>query len=97
MNGGLPRPRLIVTTAETLLAFQRETIERAFSCPVTDQYGCTEMALFISQCEHGSYHVHPEYGIVEVLDERDRPVAPGEEGEVVCTGFVNRAMSYNFV
>jgi len=92
VNGGLPRPRLIVTTAETLLAFQRETIERAFSCPVTDQYGCTEMALFISQCEHGSYHVHPEYGIVEVLDERDRPVAPGEEGEVVCTGFVNRAM-----
>jgi phenylacetate-CoA ligase len=86
------RPKAIFTTAETLLEHQRALIEDVFEQMVVDQYGCTEMALFVSQCEKGTYHVHPEHGIVEVLDEHGDPVAPGEEGEAVCTGFVNYAM-----
>lgn len=86
------RPRVIFTTAETLLAYQREAIERAFGAPVVDQYGCTEMAFYVSQCEHGSYHVHPEHGIVEVVGPDGAPVPPGTVGEAVCTGLVNRAM-----
>ena len=86
------KPRFIMTTAETLLAQQRSIIEAAFQCAVSDQYGCTEMALFVSQCEKGNYHIHPEYGIVEVLDKKGEPVHSGEEGEVVCTSFINQAM-----
>ena len=71
-------PRVVFTTAETLLAHQREAIEAAFACPVIDQYGCTEMAFFASQCEHGTMHVHPEHGCLEALDGEDRPVPPGE-------------------
>jgi phenylacetate-CoA ligase len=48
------RPRVVFTTAETLLGHQRAAIERAFGVPVVDQYGCTEMALFVSQCEQGA-------------------------------------------
>jgi phenylacetate-CoA ligase len=86
------RPRIVITTAETLLERQREVIELAFGCPVADQYGCTEMSLFVSQCEFGSYHIHPEHGFVEVIDSNGEPAQVGDSGEVVCTGFVNKAM-----
>lgn len=86
------RPTAVITTAETLLAQQRALLEDVFQCPVYDQYGCTEMALFVSQCEHGSYHVHSDHGILEVLDHNNQPVEPGIAGRAVCTGFINRAM-----
>lgn len=89
--GGI-HPCAVLTSGETLFDYQRELIERVFGCPVFDQYGCTEQALFVSQCEKGTYHVHPEYGIVEIVDERGNPVGPGVVGRVVCTGFMNRAM-----
>jgi phenylacetate-CoA ligase len=88
----LSRPAFVMTTAETLLAHQRRAIERAFACRVTDQYGCTEMTHFVSQCEEGEYHVHPEHGIVEVLDPAGQPLSDGEAGELVVTGLVNRTM-----
>jgi phenylacetate-CoA ligase len=86
------RPKSIVTSSETLLEPQRKTIEEAFGCRVYDQYGSAEMAAFLSQCEQGSYHVHPEYGLVEIVDTEGRPLPAGETGEMVCTGFLNHAM-----
>jgi phenylacetate-CoA ligase len=86
------RPRLVITTAETLLDLQRQVIEEAFGCRVADQYGSTEMVHFVSQCEAGGYHVHPEHGIVEIVDATGRRAPPGVRGEVVCTGLVNRSM-----
>jgi phenylacetate-CoA ligase len=62
-----------------------------FGCPVFDHYGAAEMAAFISQCEVGSYHPNPEFGIVEVL-LGERAAGPGETGEIVATGFVNPTM-----
>ncbi|GAB6194027.1 hypothetical protein JCM39068_37790 [Desulfocastanea catecholica] len=85
-------PKAVITTAETLLLQQRELIEDVFGRPVFDQYGCAEMALFVSQCEHGEYHLHPEHGFLEVLNREGEQVVPGEEGRAVCTNFVNMAM-----
>ena len=85
------RPRAIVTSSETLLEHQRRTIERAFGCRVYDQYGSAEMVVFASECEEGSLHLHPEYGIAEVLSHGAEAPA-GEPGELVCTGFQNWAM-----
>jgi phenylacetate-CoA ligase len=85
------RPRAIVTSSETLFAPTRERIQRAFGCPVFDYYGGGEMAAFITQCDSGSYHVNPEFGIVEILRDGE-PVAPGETGEIVATGFINPVM-----
>ena len=85
-----PRPRAVITSAETLTAGQRELIERVLG-RCFDQYGCTEQSVFVSQCEYGAYHVHPEYGIVEILRPSGEPVRPGETGEIVCTSFTNDA------
>jgi len=91
-DGGLPapRPKAIITSAETLTEPQRELIEEVFGARCFDQYGCTEQSVFTSQCERGTYHVHPEYGIVEVLRDGE-PVRVGESGEIVCTSFTNDA------
>lgn len=85
------KPKAIFTTAETLNEKFRDTIETAFDCSVTDTYGCTEMAFYITQCEFGTYHAHPEYGIVETIDNNDKNVI-GRPGELVCTSFINNAM-----
>jgi phenylacetate-CoA ligase len=86
------RPRVIVTSSETLLDFQRTTIEEVFGCPVRDQYGSAEMAGFFAECEHGRYHVAPEYGFVEIIDADGAPVPTGEMGELCLTGLINPAM-----
>jgi len=63
---------------------------RAFKSPIFDQYGAAEQACFISQCEQGSYHVHPEFGVTEFLPDKslDRP----SHCRIIATGFTNWAM-----
>ena len=79
----------VFTSAERLTDYMRTAIESAWQSRVYDRYGAVEGCVAASQCEFGSYHVSPEIGIVEILDESGRPVAPGVEGEVVCTGLQN--------
>lgn len=84
-------PRAIITSSETLLPHQRSTAEEAFGCKVYDYYGNAEMTAFIAECEQGNYHAWPTYGLSEILKD-GRPVSPGEEGELVTTGFINDVM-----
>ena len=85
-------PKAIITSSETLFDYQREIIEEVFNCHVYDQYGCAEQVVFISQCEKETYHIHPEFGIVEFLREDDSRANPGETARLICTGFTNMAM-----
>lgn len=89
---GTPLPvQGVVTSSETLLERQRQAIESAFQCRVYDQYGAAEMCVFVGQCREGRYHVRPDYGVLEIIRD-GAPVTPGEEGDLVCTGFINPAM-----
>jgi len=83
----------VISNAEPLYAHQRQTIARAFGCPVRDTYGTAEMMPAASECEAGSLHLWPETCILEVLqDDGDDPVAPGEVGRLVCTGLISEVM-----
>jgi len=86
----LPRPRAVITSAETLFPEDRREIESAFGCPVYNQYASSDTGAFICDCEYGHLHMNPEFGICEVLDPAGRPAATGEEGEIVATPFCNR-------
>jgi len=86
------RPKVIVTSSESLTDVARQEIEQAFQCKVADQYGNAEMAGFIAQCEYGSYHANPFYGLMEVVDPDGNPVPPGTVGNLALTGFVNPSM-----
>jgi phenylacetate-CoA ligase len=83
------RPRAIHTASETLLDFQRRTIEDSFGCKVYMWYGTAEMVGNIVECDKGNYHLKEEHSFIEVLDSRNRPVPDGWEGRVIGTGFGN--------
>lgn len=69
--------------------------KEAFNAPLIDQYGANEIGQIAGQCPHcGNYHINSECVLVEVLGDDDQPVAPGETGRVVLTGFYNYAMPF---
>jgi phenylacetate-CoA ligase len=69
-------------------------IETAFGVRAYDLPGLTEIAAWGFECEAraGLTHVHEDYVYPEVLDEQERPVKPGEQGELVFTSLYRRAM-----
>ncbi|MBI1847806.1 MAG: phenylacetate--CoA ligase family protein, partial [Candidatus Rokubacteria bacterium] len=68
-------------------------IEAAFGARAFDLPGLTEIAAWGFECEaSGLTHVHEDYCYPEVLDEADRPVRPGERGELVFTSLYRKAM-----
>jgi phenylacetate-CoA ligase len=85
------RPTAVTTASEALYDFQRREIEEAWGVAVLDSYGLREHNVFIAQCPEGSYHVSPEYGICEILDDDWKPVKPGREGWIIATGLHNYA------
>ncbi len=92
LDQGADRPRLraVIATSEKLSDTDRSTIEQAFSCVVREEYSSIENAVFATECEHGSLHVSPDVGVVEILRPDGTPTGPGEVGEVVATGFLRR-------
>ena len=89
-HGDLPAPAQgVFTTSETVTAPVRSALERTWRCRVFDHYGAVEACVFASQCEHGRYHVSPEIGVIEIVDDNGRPCPAGVMGEVVCTGLQN--------
>jgi phenylacetate-CoA ligase len=87
----LPRGRLgaVFTSSESLLAFQRETIERAFGAPVRDRYGVSEFDVSMVECEASRLHVDMEFCIVEV--EVEEETAEYERGALMITGLAGDA------
>jgi phenylacetate-CoA ligase len=69
-------------------------IEAAFGGRAYDLPGLTEIAAWGFECEAraGLTHVHEDYVYPEVLDEQERPVKPGEQGELVFTSLYRKAM-----
>lgn len=58
-------PKVVFTTSETLLPFHREAIEKAFNCPVRDQYASSEGAPYITECQYGRLHYNLYTGVIE--------------------------------
>jgi len=82
------------TTAENLFDQQRETIKKAFGCKTYNHYGCGEMAIFAMECPYGSMHLSPEVAIVEVVDENDKLLPPGQIGQLIGTSLINRVQPF---
>lgn len=84
------RLQAVVTGSEPVFPSQREQIERSFGCKVYDFYGMAERIAFAGQCEHGYYHLNPEYSWVEILDEQNQPTE--DFGYIVGTTLHNHVM-----
>lgn len=86
------RPRVIYSAAETLRPFMRTEIEETFGCKVFDYYGSREVGAIAGECRRGKMHVFSFNNLVEVVDDQQRPVDRGEEGQLLITTLHNDAM-----
>lgn len=88
------RPKVVVTTAEKLYNYQREVIERAFSCDVFEYYGGTEVGSIAYECvEHQGMHITVENVVLETV-KGGKDVSPGNAGTIVVTDLHNYAMPF---
>lgn len=76
--------------AEPMLGFQRDCVERVFSCRALDFYGLTERVVSASQFECGDWlHLNWENCVFEVVDSSGASVPEGETGELIGTSLGN--------
>jgi len=88
----LPGLRQVWTLGEAVGDQVRAACRETFGVGIHDAYSSEEVGYIAVQCpEHEHYHVMSEGVMLEVLDEQDRPCAPGETGRVVLTPLQNLA------
>lgn len=86
------RLRFLAPTGATLMPEMRRTMREAFLSEPRDLYGAVELGPVSWQCRKGKYHIDADRMIVEIVDEKGRPVPPGERGQVVCTSLYGYSM-----
>lgn len=75
----------VFSTAEVLYEWQREAIERAFSCKVFNQYGSREIPNIALECRHGKFHVFTDMVYLESVNMQ-------HEDRFLVTSLTNRVM-----
>jgi phenylacetate-CoA ligase len=86
-------PSLVVSSAGTLFPWLRDRLQRAYGAPVFNHYGSRELHNMAMECPAGEgLHVSSLTHYLEVVDERGLPCAPGDEGDILVTGLLNRSM-----
>ena len=87
--------KALLCGSENLYPLQRELFEEVFNCRVYSWYGHTEQVVLAGECENSHYyHIFPEYGFVELVNNGRVIHDDNEIGEVVATGFNNYAFPF---
>jgi phenylacetate-CoA ligase len=87
------RPKGIVSSSMALIPAERDVIESTFGMRVFDRYGCEEVSLIASECEkHNGLHINSDHVFVEFIKDDNTPAKPGEQGRIVVTDLLNKAM-----
>ena len=84
-------PRVSITTSEVLTDETARRIEQAWGAPPVNVYAATEApGIAFGSLEQVGMHVGEGSLVVEVVDDADRPVAPGVPGsKVLLTSLVS--------
>jgi phenylacetate-CoA ligase len=83
-------PSHCATSAEVLTAETRRRVREAWGVRVFETYGATEYAPIAAECAAGRRHLFEDGAVIENVDERGRPVPPGEMGDRVLLTIFNR-------
>jgi phenylacetate-CoA ligase len=84
--------KAVLTGSENLTDDKRKVIEDVFECKVYDSYSLAEYVNYITECKFGSYHISPEAGIVEILNEDGSKVVGESIGKIISSTLFNYAM-----
>jgi len=92
----LPRLRQVVTSSENLTPKARGRINAAFRTPVMDNYASGECIFMTNGCPTlTGAHINADWVILEVVDENNRPVPPGQMGhKVLMTNLANTVQPF---
>lgn len=84
----------VLCGSENFTNRQVALMERVFGCRMYTWYGMTEKTVLGGECEYSrDYHLVPEYGYTEIVDEQGRVIREaGKCGEIIGTSFINPAM-----
>ena len=89
------RPRLVFGSADLIDESSVALMEKMFSVPYLDQFGCAEIDRSAWQCpEKIGYHMDVDSVITQFVDEEGMDVSAGERGEVVYTSLFNSSMPF---
>ncbi|MFT4793819.1 MAG: phenylacetate-CoA ligase [Paracoccaceae bacterium] len=89
----LPPLREAIAVGEAAPPELAALCREVWNAPLTATYSAFEAGCIAFQCpEHGAWHVQSEANLIEVLDDDNRPCAPGETGRVIVTPLHNFAM-----
>ena len=77
------RPRAVMCSSELLTEESRRRIRQAFNVEPFDVYAATETAGVAAECERHNKHLFEDLLIVEIVDDRNRPVPAGVVGAKV--------------
>ena len=84
-------PAIVWSGGEFLAPDARTDLERAFDCPVLDEYGASECMSIAFGCRKGWLHVNADWVMLEPVDANYRPTALGQISHtVLLTNFANR-------
>ena len=88
--------RGILAESENVYPEDREMCEQVFGVRYFSCYGHSEKLVLGVECEHSSdYHIWPTYGYCELIRTDGKVInSPGERGEIVGTGFINRVVPF---
>lgn len=84
--------RIVMTESELLLPEHRKLFAEQFGAPVFDEYSAFEVLNVTYDCRHGRAHLGEDRIYCEVVDDNGIPLPDGEQGHVVVTAFLERAM-----
>ena len=83
----------VISSAEYLADGTWDKLEQAFNCRVFNIYGGTEAsAIAVSTKDSRELLLSEDLYIVEILDQDNKPAAPGQPGRVVVTDLYNQAL-----
>ena len=87
-------PKIVFHSSGILEDNWRDFIESSLQTNIVDAYGSHEAGCIAWECgKCSAYHVSSDLVIVEIL-KNGKPVAPGEEGQVVITNLHSYAMPF---
>jgi phenylacetate-CoA ligase len=91
-----PHLRQLVNNSEKLTERARARVEEAFGVPVLDNYASGECPFLSTGCPAGpGAHVNADWAILEVVDDENRPVPPGQYGrKVLITNLANTVQPF---
>lgn len=79
----------VLSSSDKLTSQMRNIIEKAWKCKVFDGYSSVEGCCQATECEYHRLHISPDFGVIEIINDKGEECKEGEEGEIIATGFLN--------